>query len=81
MCHNPNLGLATKAMACKGASKKWSPGVTFHAHGSLEKCEGTNPHTPKWAPIFGVGVPMDFQIFREWLLGSKLIGLRNLFYH
>jgi hypothetical protein len=40
-------------------------GVTFHALGSARKCEGMNPHTPKWAPTLGVGVLMDFQIFRE----------------
>jgi hypothetical protein len=39
------------------------------------------PHTPKWAPILGVEVPMDFRIFRGWLQGSKLIGLKNSLYH
>ncbi len=24
MCRNPNLGLATKARACKGASQEWA---------------------------------------------------------
>jgi hypothetical protein len=27
ICHNPNLGLATKARACKGAGQKRSPGM------------------------------------------------------
>jgi hypothetical protein len=46
-CHNPNLGLATKARACKVASQKGSLGVTFHAPGSAKECEGMNPRTPK----------------------------------
>jgi hypothetical protein len=30
-----------------------------------------NPHTPKWAPTLGVGVPMDSRIFKEWLRGQN----------
>ncbi len=47
ICRNPSLGLATKAKACKVASQEGSPGVTVHAPGSVGKCEGMNPHTPK----------------------------------
>jgi hypothetical protein len=36
-----------------------------------------NPHTPKWAPTLGIGIPMDFQTFREQLQGSKFIGLKS----
>jgi hypothetical protein len=46
-CRNPNLRLATKTRACKGASQEGSPGVTSHAHRSVRKCEGMNLHTPK----------------------------------
>jgi len=56
MCRNPNLGLATKARVYKGGGQEWSSKVTFHAPKSVGKCEGMNPHTPKWAPILGVGV-------------------------
>ncbi len=63
--HNPNLRLTTKARACEGVGQEGNMGVTFHALGSARKCEGMNPHTPKWAPTLGVGVLMDFQIFRE----------------
>jgi hypothetical protein len=52
LCCNPSLGLTTKAKAYKGTSQKWSPGVTFHVPGSVGKCEGINPHTPKWTPIW-----------------------------
>jgi hypothetical protein len=66
-CRNPNLGLTTKVRAYKGVGQKWSPGITFHAPRSVEECEGMNPHTPKWAPILGVGVLMDSQIFKGQL--------------
>jgi hypothetical protein len=57
--HDFSLELATKARACKGANRKGSMGLTFHAPGSVGECEGMNPHTPKWAPTWGVRVPMD----------------------
>jgi len=57
-----------------------SPRVTFHAFESARKCEGMNLHTPKCAPTLGIGVPMDFQIFKGRLEGSKFIGLRNTFH-
>jgi len=41
------------------------------------KCEGMSPHTPKWIPILGVGVPIDSQSFKKQLEGSKFIGLRT----
>jgi len=45
--HNLNLGLMTKAKACKGAGQEGSLGVTSHAFGSVGECEGMNTHTPK----------------------------------
>jgi hypothetical protein len=77
MCRNPNLGLTTKARACKGVSQKWSLRVTFHALGSVGECEGMNPHTPKRTPTLGVGVSMDSQIFKRQLQASKLFGLKS----
>jgi hypothetical protein len=57
-CHNPNLGFATKARACKVVGQQGSSGVTSHVPGSAKECEGMNPHTP----ILGVRIPMDSQI-------------------
>jgi hypothetical protein len=57
----------TKVKTCKGVGQKWSPRVAFHAPGITGKCEGMNFHTPKWAPTLGVGVSMDFWIFKEGL--------------
>jgi len=78
---DPNLWLVTKVRACKGVGQEWNPGVTFHALGSVGECEGMNPHTPKWAPILGVGISMDSQIFRDQFQESKLIGLKKSLYH
>ncbi len=72
-CRNPNLGLATKARACKGVGQEGSPRVWENVR--------MNTHTPKWAPILGVGISVDSQIFREWLQGLKLNGLRLPLYH
>jgi len=76
-CHDLNLGFVTKAKVCKGANWKWSMGVIFYVLKSVGDCEGINPHTPRWAPTLGVGVPMDFRIFRKQFQGSKLIELKS----
>jgi len=68
----------TKTRACKVAGQNGSPGVTPHAPGSVRKCEGMNPHTPKGVSTLGVGVPVDSQIFRWKLQGSKPNGLKIL---
>ncbi len=81
LCHNPNLGLATKAKACEVAGQERSPGITLHALGCVGKCEGMNPHTPKGASTLGVGVPMDFRMFKEQLQVSKPNGLKSFLYH
>jgi hypothetical protein len=73
-CHNPSLGLATKARACKVAGQEKKPG-------SGRKCEGMNPHTPKGASTLGVGVLVDSRMFREQLQGPKFNGLNSFLYH
>ncbi len=64
-CRNPSLGLTTKARSYKVAGQEGNPGVTLHAPGSVGRCEGMNPHTFKGDSTLGVGVLMDFQIFKE----------------
>ncbi len=81
VCRNPSLGLTTKARGCKGVGQEWSPGITFHAPKNVGKCEGMNPHTPKWTLALGVVVLMDSQIFKGRLQGSKLIALKISLYH
>jgi hypothetical protein len=58
-CRNLSFGLATKAKGLQGCGPKGSPGVTSGTFGSVGKCEGVNPHTPKATPALGDGVPVD----------------------
>jgi len=81
ICHNPNLGLATKTKACKVTGQEGSSWVTSHALESVGKCEGMNLHTPKGTPILGVWVSVDFQIFKEKFQGSKHIVSNSFLYH
>jgi hypothetical protein len=53
-CRNPNLGLATKAKACKVVGQEGSPGITPHALENVRKCKRMNPHTSKG--VFTLGV-------------------------
>jgi hypothetical protein len=62
---NPSFGLTTKAKGLQGCGPRGSPGVTSHTPGSVRKCEGVNPHTPKVTPTLGDGVSVDSQNFRE----------------
>jgi hypothetical protein len=54
------LGSQPRQRAYKVEGQEGSPGVTPHAPGSVGKCEGMNPHTPKATPTLGDGVPVDF---------------------
>jgi hypothetical protein len=45
-CHNPSLGLATKARGCKVAAK-WETQEHSTCSQECKKCEGMSPHTPK----------------------------------
>jgi len=71
----------TKARACKVVGQEGSPRVTSHAPRSVGKCEGMNPHTPNGVSTLGVGLLMDFQIFKERLQGSKPNELKSSLYH
>jgi hypothetical protein len=81
LCHNPSLGLATKARACKGAGQEWAWESHFMLPKVQENVRGWTSHNPKWVPTLGLGVPMDSQIFRRWLQGSKFIGLKSSLYY
>jgi len=55
--------------------------ATHESHLHSWECEGMNPHIPKWTPTLGVKSPMEFQIFKEVVQKSKLIGLESSLYH
>ncbi len=72
-CHNPSLGLTTKARVRKSVGQERSSGVW--------KSVRINTHTPKWTPMLGVEVPVDSQNFRKRLQRVKLLALKNFLYH
>jgi hypothetical protein len=71
----------TKAKGLQGCGPRRSSGVTSHTLGSVRKCEGMNPHTPKATPTLGNGVLVDSQNFREQFEDSKLNFLWRSLYH
>jgi hypothetical protein len=64
-CRNPSFGFATKAKGLQRCGPGKRPGITSYTPGSVRKCEGENPHTPKATPTLGDGIPMESQNFRE----------------
>jgi hypothetical protein len=40
-----------------------------------------NPHIPKWIPTLGVGILVEFQIFRKKFQGLKFIELKTSSYN
>jgi hypothetical protein len=65
MCHNLNLGLATKVRGLQGCEPKGSLGVTLHALGSVRECEQVNLLIHKGVSTLGVGVSVDSRIFKR----------------
>jgi hypothetical protein len=76
---NPSFGLATKAKRVAKVRAKRKPGVTSYTLGSVRKCEGVNPHTPKWTPMLGVGVPKGLPNFQSAIAGAKTPCLEEFF--
>jgi len=69
----------TKVRAYKVAGQEGSIGIMRHALESARKCEGIDPHTPKGTPTLGIGVPVDFQMFKEQLQGVKTQWIEEFF--
>ncbi len=74
------LGLRPRQKGLQGCRPKGSPGVTSGTPGSVGKCEGVNPHTPKATPTLGDGVPVDSRNFRDRFEGWNLNGLWSSLY-
>jgi hypothetical protein len=77
--HVTTLTLSSRPKQTHG--KVQAESVTQESHLHSQECEGMNPHTPKWIPTLGVGITMEFQIFKKICQWSKLIGLKNSLYH
>jgi hypothetical protein len=63
MCCNLSLGLMIKARACKDASQKWGPRVTFLAPMSVKECKGVWRNEPphfQMSSHFGSSNPDGF---------------------
>jgi len=71
----PRQGLTKVRAECEGQESH------FMLLGMWESVREWTPHTPKWTPTLGIGVLMDFGIFKEQLQGSKPIGLKSSLYH
>jgi hypothetical protein len=48
---------------------------------NVEKCEGMNSHTPKWAPILGIEIFNGLSNLQNTISKVKLIGLKSFLYH
>jgi len=70
-CRNPNFRLVTKAKGLQGCGPRESLEVTSHTSGSVGKCEGVNPHTPKATPTLGNVIPVDSRNFIERFRGQN----------
>jgi hypothetical protein len=75
------LGSRPRQRGLQACGPRGSLEITRHALGSVGKCEGMNPYTPKVIPTLGDGFPMDSQIFRGQFQGPKLNGLRISLHH
>jgi hypothetical protein len=51
----------------------------FTCSRECKECEGMNPHTPKWTPILGVGVPKGLPNLRSVISGVKTPCLEEFF--
>jgi hypothetical protein len=71
----------TKARGCTITGQEGVPGIMLDAPESVKECEGIDLHTPKGTPTLGVGVPVDFRMFKERFQGSKSNGLKSYLYH
>jgi len=78
-CHNPKLGLTTKARVCKVANQKGSSGVMPHAPGSVKECEGIGLHTPKGTPTLGSWSPGGLLNVQKTILRIKTQWIEKFF--
>jgi hypothetical protein len=73
------LGSRPRQGVYKVASQEGSLGVMAHAPRSARECEGIDLHTPKGTSILGVGVLVDFWMFKDEYRGQNPMDWRVLY--
>ncbi len=81
MCHNPSLGLVTKARGYKVEGKEGDSGIKSHVPGSEKNVKEWILTLPSELPCWELKSQMDSQIFRVQFQGSKPIGSEKNLYH
>jgi hypothetical protein len=74
--------LALSSRPRQGVTRLWAKWETWeHSTCSREckECEGMNPHTPKWTPMLGVGVPKGLPNLQSAIAGVKSPCLKKVF--
>jgi len=77
--NNPSLGLAIKAKRLQGCRPRGSPGVTSHTFGSVRKCEGVNPRTPRQLPLWEMESRWTLETLESDLRGQNLMSCDFLY--
>ncbi len=72
LAHDQGKGL-------KGCGPRWRLGSHITCSQECKECEGMNPHTPKWTPMFGVGVPNGVPNFQSTIAKVKTHCLEEFF--
>jgi hypothetical protein len=67
LCHNPSLGLMTKARGCKVVGQEKDPKVTSHALGNAKSVREWTLTLPSELPCWELDSQMDSQIFKTQL--------------
>ncbi len=58
---------------------KWETREHSTCSRECKECEGMNPHTPKWTPMLGVGVPKGFPNLQSAIARFKTLFLEEFF--
>jgi hypothetical protein len=58
---------------------KWETQEHSTCFRECKKCEGMNPHTPKWTPMLGVGVSKGLPNVQSGIAGVKTLRLEEFF--
>jgi hypothetical protein len=77
-CHNLSLGFVPKQRLTKVWAKN-EPRNHISCSRSAKKCEGMNPHTPKWTPTLGIGIPMGSEFLEGDCRGQNSLNWKVIY--